>query len=74
MAKQKAQAMVKYNPDQDSFELYIRSSEKEEWGFCCSTKCRAIEGETETNFIHFTFLKEVMKCINLGYEVFEARS
>lgn len=66
--------MVKYNPDGDKFELYIRSSENEEWGFSCSTKCMAIEGETETNFIHFSFLKEVMKCIELGYEVFEARN
>ena len=71
--KQKAQAMVKYNPDQDSFELYIRSNDNEEWGFCCSSQCRAIEGEKETNFIHFTFLKEVLKCINLGYEVFEGK-
>ena len=69
--KQKAQAMVKYNKTKDAFELYIRSGEKEEWGFCCSTQCKAIEGETETNFIHFSFLKEVLKCIKLGYEVFE---
>ena len=69
--KQKAQAMVKYNPDMDSFELYIRNSEKEEWGFCRYTQCRAIDGEMETNFIDYAFLKEVLKCINLGYEVFE---
>ena len=63
--------MVKYNSEGDKFELFIRSNDKEEWGFCCSTQCRAIEGETETNFIHFTFLKEVLNCIKLGYEVIE---
>ena len=72
MAKQKMQAKVQYNKQDDSFELWIRTSDKEEWGFSCSTTCRALEGETETNFINFTFLKEVMKCLKLGYEVFEA--
>ena len=71
MAKQKAMAKVHYNEQEDSFELFIRSNDKEEWGFCRSTKCRALEGETEANFIHFSFLKEVMKCITLGYEVIE---
>jgi len=71
MAKQKAMAKVHYNQQEDSFELYIRSNDKEEWGFCCSAKCRALEGETETNFIHFTFLKKVLECIKLGYEVIE---
>lgn len=74
MAKQKMQAKVQYNPEEDSFELWLRSSDKEEWGFSCSSKCRAIEGETETNFIHFSFLKEVLRCVDLGYEVFEARN
>ena len=67
----KSQAMVKYNQNEDTFELYIRNHEKEDWGFCCSTKCRAVEGETETNFIHFSFLRRVMECLRLGYEVFE---
>lgn len=71
--KQKSQAMVNYNPVQDSFELYIRGSEKEEWGFCCSTQCMAIEDETETNFIHHTFLNEVLKCASLGYEIIDGR-
>lgn len=69
MAKQKMMAKVHYNAEEDSFELWIRNSDKEEWGFSCSTKCRAIEGETETNFIHFSFLKEVLQCIKLGYDV-----
>ena len=74
MAKnQKMQAMVKYNNDLDSFELYIRSSEKEEWGFCRSTQCRALEGETEANFIHYAFLTEVLKCAMLGYEIVDGR-
>ena len=69
MAKQKMQAKVHYNEQEDSFELWIRTSDKEEWGFSCSSKCRAIEGETETNFIHFSFLRKVLECIKLGYEV-----
>ncbi|MBR5786270.1 MAG: hypothetical protein IKY41_06225 [Clostridia bacterium] len=69
MAKQKMQAKVQYNEKEDSFELWIRANDKEEWGFSRSSKCRAIEGDTEANFIHFSFLKEVLKCIQLGYEV-----
>ena len=72
MVKQKCMAKVQYNEREDSFELWIRTNEKEEWGFCRSAQCRAIGDETETNFINFTFLKEVLKCIKLGYEVFEA--
>lgn len=71
MAKQKKLAKVHYNSEEDSFELYIMTGNDTEWGFCCSSKCRVVEGDTEANFIHFSFLKEVMKCIKLGYEVFE---
>ena len=74
MAKQKKQAMVKYNESNDSFELYIRCNEKAEWGFSRSTKCRSVEDEVETNFIHFSFLREVLRCIELGYDVFEGRN
>lgn len=71
MAKQKKMAKVHYNQKEDSFELWLRSNANEEWGFCCSSKCQALEGEAETTHIHFSFLKEVMQCIKLGYEVIE---
>jgi len=74
MAKQKKQAMVKYNESSDSFELYIRNNENAEWGFSCSAKCRSVEDEVETNFIHFSFLREILRCLELGYEVFEGRN
>lgn len=69
MKKQNLMAKVKYNEQEDSFELWIRTNDEEEWGFSRSTKCRAIDGEGATDFIHFSFLKEVLQCINLGYEV-----
>lgn len=73
MAKnQKMQAMVKYNNDNDAFELWIKCSDGE-WGFCRSTQCRALEGETEANFIHYAFLTEVLKCAMLGYEIVDGR-
>ena len=71
MAKCNLMAKVHYNEQEDAFELYIRTNDDEEWGFSCSTTCRAIDGETETNFIHYMFLKEVMNCIKLGYTVIE---
>ena len=72
MAKRNMMAKVHYNSEEDSFELYLKTGKDEEWGFACSSKCRAVEGDTEANFIHFTFLKEVLNCIELGYDVFEA--
>lgn len=72
--KQKPQAMVEYNKEADSFILYIRSDENEKWGLSKIAKCYAVEGETETNFIHFTFLKEVLQCLKLGFEVFEGKN
>lgn len=69
MAKKNMMAKVHYNPETDSFELWLNCDG--EWGFSCSTKCRTVEGDTEPNFIHFTFLKEVLRCIKLGYDVFE---
>lgn len=71
MAKHKNMAKVHYNPEEDSFELYLKNYDDEEWGFSCSSKCRTVEGFDEPNFIHYTFLKEVLKCLKLGYEVFE---
>lgn len=70
MAKRKMIAKVHYNEMEDSFELWL-STDGEEWGFSCSSRCRAVEGDSEANFIHFSFLKKVMECINLGYDVFE---
>ena len=64
-------AKVSYNSVEDKFELWIYSEEDDEWGFSCSTKCRAIEEGGETNFIHFTFLKEVLRCAELGYKIIE---
>ena len=71
MAKKKNMAKVHYNPETDTFELWLKTSKETEWGFCCSTKCRMVEGDTEANFIHFSFLREVMNCLALGYEVFQ---
>ena len=70
MKKQKKTAMVRYNKHQDAFELYIRDADGD-WALCCSSKCRAVEGETEKTHIHFSFLKEVLRCIELGYDVIE---
>lgn len=69
MKKQNKMAKIHYNQDTDSFELWINTDG--EWGFCCSSKCQALEEGQETTHIHFTFLKEVLKCIKLGYTVFE---
>ena len=69
MAKQKKLAKVHYNPDEDSFELWLMIDG--EWGFSCSSQCRMVKGDTEANHIHFSFLREVLKCIQLGYDVIE---
>lgn len=71
MAKAKMMAKVHYNREEDAFELWIKSSSEKEWGFSCSSKCRKVEGDTEANHIHFSFLREVMQCLELGYDVFE---
>ena len=72
MAKTEKQATVKYNEDTDSFELWLRNSPNEDWGLSSSAKCMSIEDEVETNFIHFSFLREVLNCITLGYKVSDA--
>lgn len=71
MAKQKKQAMVHYNEKKDRFELYLRNSTDDEWDFSYAANCVATEGSTETNFIYFGFLRELLNVINLGYEVIE---
>lgn len=69
MKKQNKMAKVHYNQNTDSFELWINTDG--EWSFCCSSKCQALkEGQAATH-IHFSFLKEVLKCTYLGYTVFE---
>lgn len=71
MAKQEKQAMVHYNEKKDRYELYLRNNGNEEWGFAYAANCVAAEGSTETNFIYFGFLRELLNCINLGYEVID---
>lgn len=71
MAKQKKQAMVHYNEEKDRFELYLRNNTDDEWGFSRASKCLAVEDSPETTHIHYTFLKEVLQCLKLGYEVIE---
>lgn len=46
-------AAVRYNDNEDAFELWIYDNESKEYGFACSSKCRALEGSTETTHIHF---------------------
>lgn len=69
MAKAQKIAKVHYNKRTDTFELYIKVDG--EWGFCCGARCYQVEGDTEANHIHYSFLKEVLNCIKLGYEVIE---
>lgn len=69
MAKQKKLAKVHYNPEEDSFELWLMCDG--EWGFSCSARCYTVEGDTDANHIHFSFLRKVLECIKLGYDVIE---
>lgn len=68
--KQIKQAKVVYNEANDSFELWLRTSPDVDWGFSCSAKCYTVKGDAEANHIHFSFMKEVVRCAELGYEVF----
>ena len=62
-------AKVVFNNLEDSFELWLDPEGNDDWGFACSTKCRAIGNEEDTNFIHYEFMMEILRCICLGYKV-----
>lgn len=68
MKKQKA-AYVKYNENEDSFELWIEC-EDGTIGFSRSAKCQALNGEGDTDFIHYSFMKEILNAISCEYHVY----
>lgn len=71
MAKRKMMAKVHYNDKTDTYELWLKRSDEDEWGFSQSAKCMRVEGDTGANHVHYSFLRAVMECLRLGYEVFE---
>ena len=66
------QAKIVYNEATDAFELWLRSDPDADWGFSIAAKCVPSKNDPETNYIHFSFMKEILKCAELGYEVFGA--
>lgn len=72
MKKQNKMAKIHYDRVDDRYILFLRNNDDEEWGFSCSAKCRAAEGgDGATDFIHYSFLREVLQCAALGYKIIE---
>lgn len=66
----KKYAKVHYNEVTDSFELWLKNEADADWGFSRAAKCVPAQKDPDTNYIHFSFMKEIVKCAELGYEVF----
>lgn len=65
------EAKVIYNAEKDFYEIYIRSSKTEEWGYSKGYPCvRRFGDETgEKNFIHFSIISTFAELQHLGYKV-----
>lgn len=69
--KTEKMARVRYDEKEDSFVLELYDSECESWGLCRSTRCvDATHAPGVTDYIHFSFMKEVVRLVELGYDVY----
>lgn len=57
----------------EGFVLESWDEDLECWGLIIKSYCRAIDGTSEKDFIHWSFLYEVFKCIEFGYSVHWAK-
>lgn len=68
--KKENYARVRYEKDTDSFVLELFDHETEEYEFSVSARCfKAEHGGENADYIHFSFMKEIVKCCELGYQV-----
>ena len=67
-------ARVRYDQKEDSFVLEVWQSDCNEWGFDCSVRCvQSKNGGEGPDFIHFSFLKSVIRLAELGYSIHFAK-
>lgn len=72
--KKELLAKVTYNDAEDAFELWLYDNDSREWGFSRSAKCQTLDGqEGEAEFIHFSFMTEILRCATLGYKILDKR-
>lgn len=70
--KQNGQMKIEYVKEKDMYQLLVRYSPTEEWGFCCGSVCQRCEHDkpdAEPMFVSAMFIEEIRKGINLGYEM-----
>lgn len=67
-------ARVRYDESKDSFVLELWDNVSGEWDFSMSVRCvESMNAPGSTEYIHFSFMKEIVKCVELGYAVHFAK-
>lgn len=63
-------ARVRYVEAVDGFALEVFNTETKEWDLNTTARCiQGVNMGCGTDYIHYNFLREVLKLIALGYEV-----
>lgn len=62
---------IGYDPENDTYVLYISSDGGNEWTASLTCPCvkRENDQEEEPYYVHVLLIEELRKCINLGYKV-----
>lgn len=64
-------ARVRYDEKEDEFILELYDEESESWGFSRSARCvQSVEYPGSTDYIHFSFMKEILRCAEFGYKIY----
>ena len=74
MAKTNRYAQIKYNKDEDRYELWISSDGGKTYDFSYGSHCVNRKGDDEGDepmFIYTRFIEEIRRCIYLGYKFVE---
>lgn len=65
----KKKARVGYSDSNDAYVIEIFDEQENEWLMNKMFKCVAVNGQEDTDFVHYTLVTEILDLIDEGYEV-----
>ena len=68
------QVRIRYDEENDSFNLEISTNGGKTWGLSQSAKCRCCgeEPNGDPSFVHFSIITKMKEAVNIGYRFVSA--
>lgn len=68
MAKAKNLVRIRYDGEHDGYCMEISTDNGKSWGLSHAWRCVPKNGETDTNYVHYSLVTELSKALDLGYQ------